>query len=194
MTERCCARCGFLALRTTYTESLIGAPHSYRREGPDLTGGDCEHLPICFVAKANVGAECKSVLKNDVLAVIYRERPECDGFTELKPGYTPKEHQEMLDRQWMMDREDRLRREQRLHEWLTLALSLGGLIVSLVGLGIATYAVIQDKEPPPAPVVNLLLPRTADTAPAPQAGPSPSVYQKQLEPIVTREPDAPAPE
>jgi hypothetical protein len=50
-----------------------------------------------------------------VFAEILRER-SCDGFTEWKQGFTPKEHIEMLDRQWLIEREDRRDAEMRARE------------------------------------------------------------------------------
>lgn len=47
--------------------------------------------------------------------VMHRQRV-CNAFTPWQQGFTPKEHREMVDRQWMIDREDRRDKEMRDRE------------------------------------------------------------------------------
>jgi hypothetical protein len=85
-----------------------------------------------------------------------QEERECPDFTEWHPGFTPKEHQEMLDRQrlleWQAEREDDDRkwhakqREEdksirRLELW-TAVIIAGGFTVVGATIGAVLTAIL----------------------------------------------------
>ena len=129
-----CADCGFLAYRNLETRTLAEAEEAFRASGnvpqperslqylgtgapPISIGGGFGRDPICFARATILLTEVRDAEQNDapwpaVLRVITRER-ECTEFTQWNQGFTPKEHQEMLDRQWMLEREERIDRENR---------------------------------------------------------------------------------
>jgi len=132
-----CSECGFLALRQTDTQELMEAPIRYRDHGnvpldPMRTNREyAARLPICFVRKRDFSQslrdwpehpEPNSISPQDVLRLISEDYP-CDdetGFTEWQQGFTPKEHREMLDREWRLkfeaderEKDRKWREEQR---------------------------------------------------------------------------------
>ena len=137
-----CADCGFLAIREERTRALEYADEAFRdrdeaRRVGYLKGGFEE--PVCFLAKAKLGHEREAYLQQqplreaerDSMGGVTNEREVrmaahqsivevtgadrlCDGFAQLVPGFTPKEHKEMVDRQWMLEREDRRDRQARI--------------------------------------------------------------------------------
>jgi hypothetical protein len=115
-----CADCGFLSLRHLETRELREAEGDYRNTGViprniTLPKHLYEERPLCFQQLVTFDPEqCKS--PEDRLAAIQQERGDCRGFTEWKQGFMPKEHREMLDRQWMIEREDRRDKEMRERE------------------------------------------------------------------------------
>lgn len=73
---------------------------------------------------------------------INKER-QCEGFVKWSQGFTPKEHQDMLDRQWKVeyerrrdqeDREWRDRKDKEDRRWKVLELIVMGGIVTLVSV------------------------------------------------------------
>ncbi len=64
-----------------------------------------EPLPLCFMASCNLKDEFKKTAGKDspdytsVHFVIHEDR-ECKAFTKWQQGFAPKEHREMIDRQW----------------------------------------------------------------------------------------------
>jgi hypothetical protein len=118
MTKACrCADCGFLSYRNPETRSLDGADLEARREGlfPSfytrtpvehgiVTGGPTT-APCCFAMAFDLDKEVRSVreamppnrrdLPTIFLAVINEPR-DCPAWCAWHPGFTPKEHREML--------------------------------------------------------------------------------------------------
>lgn len=129
-----CAECGFLTLREKDTGKLREVDADYRVLGrvPPISGYEELHnYPICFAMAWELMPEVEEAAQKQfedhsddwgkyVLVVITRER-ECSakcgilGFTKYQQGFTPKEHKEMLDRQWMIEREDK--RDTDIREW-----------------------------------------------------------------------------
>lgn len=114
-----CADCGFLGLRCTDTNiKLIEAELQFRQTGevpPRGDGAGYDAFPVCFPGACIFREETSSAAKQ-IAEVLAKER-KCDSFTRWKQGHSPKEHWEMLDRQWMLEfqakREDEFRRWQR---------------------------------------------------------------------------------
>jgi len=129
-----CADCGYLTVRIKSSYSFGEAPSDFRERGVvpviyDEQGRNQhpfhEQEPICFILKKDLKKEFKTETtkgNNTVSAfnVLHKYR-DCDttdttlGFTEYRQGFTPKEHREMLDRQWMLDFKEK--REQEDREW-----------------------------------------------------------------------------
>jgi hypothetical protein len=82
--------------------------------------------------------------KRNRLEEIQTER-ECPGFTLWHPGFTPKEHQEMLDQQrlleWQTEREDSDRRNRRLELWVAL-IAAGVFTVIGAAIGAVLTAIL----------------------------------------------------
>jgi hypothetical protein len=133
-----CSECGFLTLRDKCDGSLLEVTDDYRVSGkvPSFLTGEAHNYPICFVMAYNLMPEVEQAAQQQfternegwsdwpeyVLKIITKER-DCDVrskmFVTYQQGFTPKEHREMLDRQWLIanqnkrEREDRLWREQQ---------------------------------------------------------------------------------
>ena len=132
-----CADCGFLAVRNLRTRQLEEAEKEYRdRAYISLTGEEgklhprLESLPLCFVASYDLQDEIrnkspkKEVDSRNIIAVVNADR-DCDKSTKWLLGFTPKEHQDILDRQeilkWQIDRE-KADKKWRLIELIVLGL------------------------------------------------------------------------
>lgn len=169
-----CADCGFLALRVFSTARLEEADYWYRTTGIAWRPHDDDSFfpPICFAREINFveaiqesvarreGADLRETLERGMFAkaedtqpVVQQER-ECDSFTPWKQGFSPKEHREMLDRQWMRDQEEaradadrKWRNDQRREEriWRVIEILAFGVLVSITA--IAAGAVGAGWEP-----------------------------------------------
>ena len=134
-----CYNCGFLGLRAK-TGELVEADGSYRvLQAWEPSLFDLLPIPVCAAMRANfflqtLGrllsqsdssdpmptsyARARAPLPEDVQVHLFRARAcfrteKEYGWTQHQPGFTPKEHREMLDRQWMLEREDRRDADQR---------------------------------------------------------------------------------
>ncbi len=124
-----CATCGFLAVLDPKAGALDGCGSDYRENG-ELEYRDTafqhHRWPICFVSAFPLRKEVRDAMDRDgvysgdassvhVVEVLKRNRDECPGFTPWRQGFTPKEHQEMLDRQWRL--EFQAQREEADRQW-----------------------------------------------------------------------------
>lgn len=137
-----CQKCGFLAVWNT---RLIGAtfeeaPEFFRYNGRQqvlIKDRWPENEPRCFIQKAALPLEVTLLIDiggewaPSVLNIIEKERA-CSGFTEWKPGYDPKEHREMLDRDAMLA-------DQRWHANISLTVAVGAALATAVGIGVGAY-------------------------------------------------------
>ena len=133
-----CADCGFLSVISQSDGSYIGANRLYRLEGFQEGQVDevfCE--PHCSIHAQDIHLEPlkakgvgtqltelgrmvslktiegEEVSDEAVLANVSKPR-DCDGFFLWRPGFSPKEHYEMLDRQrWQEWQEEQRRRDRR---------------------------------------------------------------------------------
>ena len=126
-----CAECGFLAAKIRVT-NYLGPPYlaevheSDRQEWFSSTHVIFEPWPVCFARVKEFRADVDEAPKYPynpagLRGVIQRERT-CKKYTEWYQGFTPKEHQERLDRKW--------ERKWRLLELGLLAL-MGGAFTAL---------------------------------------------------------------
>ena len=137
-----CSKCGFLASRNVQTRRLEETELEIRKEGALSIAWNTEkpftkyEPPICFMQSPDFKAlpySTESIYQRDkqskeVYDEIQRDR-ECKFFTEWRQGFTPKEHQEMLDRELMMKRDEARRKEEK--RWHIVEIIL---IVVLSGL------------------------------------------------------------
>src|SRR5205823_319048 len=92
----------------------------------DGSGLTVAPLPRCFVRAADLIAECREVGgENPALAVISRDR-DCSGYTKWHPGYTPKEHRDML---FDLDRKKLELEERKSERRYQLISTLAGAVV-----------------------------------------------------------------
>ena len=119
-----CAECGFLAARDIRTRGLEEVEEAFRESGTppvneivdNIPCSRHEPLPLCFAQRYNIRDEFKEFtgealsVRLSVYMVLIEER-ECEAFTKWQLGFTPKEHREMMDRQWMREYQDK--REER---------------------------------------------------------------------------------
>lgn len=155
-----CSECGFLASRNLQTRQLEETEPEIRSEGALSIAWNTEkpfntyEPPICFMQVSDFKAipySLQFVLQRDeekkkVLSEIQRER-ECKSFTTWIPGSTPKEHQEMIDREarlrWQTEREEADKKWRSKQEWRLVI--MGGIIAgvfTLLGTGIGVFLTI----------------------------------------------------
>ena len=155
-----CAECGFLASRGIQSRRLDETEQEIRSEGivvPIINLGKPFNVyepPICFMCSADykavpftmrINPSTKDPEAQAVRTEIQRERT-CELFTLWKLGSTPKEHREMLDRQWMIDREDARdgkARNMRIVELVLVIITITAIVASaFIGRGSQTVNII----------------------------------------------------
>lgn len=139
-----CVSCGFLALRSRDGE-LREADEFFRTGAEIDTARFASRRPLCAVRRADFAQEVRDYLASsiefrdpdnrrrltersmnpqprDILPVIQREDRGCErdgdqpyGWMEWSPGLSPKEHREILDRDFTVKREDE--RDAALRDW-----------------------------------------------------------------------------
>ena len=111
---------------------------------PDLTPEkmDGDRFPTCFSRAFNLGQEVKDrqaeiqesaktdSLKSAVKDVIHKERT-CKQFVKWERGFTPKEHREMIDREWER------KNDKKWHIIELVVLVIGAGLFTLLGAYIA---------------------------------------------------------
>lgn len=159
-----CTNCGFLTLRLRRTRELVEAESEFRRLGrfpPDPLARQYvlyDDQILCFARALDMVQAVRSARDGTppnetppqgwsapfgtlkTLGVITEER-QCSSFTPWIQGFTPKEHQEMLDRKMMLDwqadreREDREWREKEgrsNHRWRIVEFIVVGVVMPLL--------------------------------------------------------------
>ncbi len=140
-----CAECGYLSVRKKRDYSLLDASSDFRERGavPNETDdkGMNQHplhelIPLCFGRQPYLRDAIKTIDKqknsNDEVKAVINKEIDCKEFTKWQQGFTPKEHREMIDREWMMQHEEE--RENADRKWrsrqdLKLAIVAGVFIV-----------------------------------------------------------------
>lgn len=101
-----CASCGFLAIRHLWDRTLHEAEPDYRLHAKipktSTQYDNHERMPVCFAQAIEFRKEIARDDESGILPVIGKSR-KCDSFMPWRHGFSPKEHQEMLDRQWLLD-------------------------------------------------------------------------------------------
>lgn len=126
----CCINCGFLTVfRLRDSDNLARFP-----EVTENVRGNARDFfwmePVCFVNAADPPLMLEKQQLTEVAegvqlppersgeaveAVLIRDR-KCKASTIWRPGYTPREHRELVDRKWVMAREDHRDKEMRERE------------------------------------------------------------------------------
>ena len=109
-----CAECGFLAMRHEHNRGLVEAERITRVDGFVPEKLNVEKMPLCFLMLIDFRAHIAGAADEQRRDALNAER-ECADFTPWRQGFSPKEHQEMLDRQWMLDFQTR--REDADRTW-----------------------------------------------------------------------------
>jgi hypothetical protein len=136
-----CSECGYLAIWNTLSRQLEETDHWIRTIGAPPP--EC-HPPSCFKLSNNLWAESglstPSICLNDpekICTTMQKER-DCIQFVKWQPGYAPKEHQEMIDRERRDIFEQDVRRNDRKWHWIELiAIIIGTGLFTLLGAWIA---------------------------------------------------------
>ncbi len=107
-----CANCGFLAVRNLNTRELVEVEEDLRQKwrlvpaNINVPGGGeilvYSDFPMCFRRVVDLKAEAQS--HDQIKAAITQDRTAtCTGdYTPWQQGFTPKEHQEMLNTETML--------------------------------------------------------------------------------------------
>lgn len=156
-----CHECGFLAVRHEKSRELVEMELDYRNTGeapreidspkhPNIYGYG---FPLCFKQAYSIGDEMKNEkgsLGEKIRSVIQRDRV-CEYFTVWRQGFTPREHQEMLDRErmkgWEMEREEldrkwrmELEEKRSKDEWRRYVfMAIMMIVAAIVGILIGRY-------------------------------------------------------
>ena len=116
-----CAECGYLAARKGDTRQLEevqrdscgGVVEVFLQSGTSTHGYQettrIYDAPVCFARKYNLWAEYEALqygvhptspLIDPRINIVLTKTRQCNAFTKWKQGFTPKEHREMIDREW----------------------------------------------------------------------------------------------
>ena len=136
-----CANCGYLASRNNESRILEETEQITRDEGIPSNNHE---PPICFVqAKGlwNEGGVKYGIVTSETVpniqSTVQKER-DCGEFTTWHQGFVPREHREMLDRQWQLEQEEKRRKSDRIWHFVELGITLiVGAIIALVSAHIS---------------------------------------------------------
>lgn len=169
-----CSDCGFLAIRHRFNRLLREAEDTFRQSAqlpPVGEGMEYEPQPLCSKGAFDIRKEIKGDSKDDTLEAINRGR-RCEAFTDWRPGYSPREHQQMLDEKWKREQEAAQRREMnefqakqsaladRRHQESLRSSMFTSLLAAALGAGATLLAVKVGT--PPQPIINVVVPNSAD--------------------------------
>ena len=98
-----CADCGFLAVRHHFERYLVEVEGNIREGGewPVQRGTNIslyEKRPLCLMYQ-KIGGKDGDYSAREFKEAICAQR-DCMHFCAWQQGFTPKEHREMIDRQW----------------------------------------------------------------------------------------------
>lgn len=130
-----CKDCGFLAIWRYVPEQFSEASEYFRTNGnmeTDTSDSGHQYQPKCFSQRAPLQDEIFAIRRHghtnreSVLNVLNCDRP-CKYAIPWRQGFTPKEHQEMMD-------QEELYRDRQRHEWRTLEVAIFGACASAIGI------------------------------------------------------------
>jgi len=143
-----CQTCGFLAARDFGTRALVEVEAGFRATGYHPAGmlgafasaaGLSEQrplfeaVPVCFVQAFDLVAEAKAAKDSAVLPVIAAERA-CPRFVKWVQGHTPREHQDMMDRQEQREwQAEQKRSDRRFHLLMVLISIVSSALFTVLG-------------------------------------------------------------
>ena len=144
-TQVKCAGCGFLAVRNLHTRELVEVEEDLRQKwrlvpaNINVPGGGeilvYSDFPMCFRRVVDLKAEAQS--HDQIKAAITQDRTAtCAGyFTKWEQGFTPKEHQEVINAKELRALEATARKSTDLRlAFLAGTFTILGAIISLVGV------------------------------------------------------------
>lgn len=124
-----CTDCGYLAFRHKDTRNLTEAEQEFRDTGEltrDLNRRYVYDIfPICFKLAANFRKEVPQMTEENLFSVLNEDR-ECACFIKWQQGFSPREHEEMIQQramlEWQREREEEERKWRdehaaREHKW-----------------------------------------------------------------------------
>lgn len=180
-----CADCGFLSTWDTVDQEHRESTATYRKTGlrDDRDEGNAERWEgrclVRFWDLPKLVADERTRLGDGGLTstarrTTFHEERDCPKFTPWSQGFSPKEHQQMLNNQLLLEWQEKRRRSDLLWHRVELAIVTGAAAAYTI------YAAsIGRPETPPAPVipapvvnVNVVVP-TIPPAESPQR-PTPS--------------------
>ena len=168
-----CTDCGYLAVRNVDSRELEEAEEVFREKGTGPMAKVYEgnpHLrhekqPLCFARVHSFSDDFKKAIKENipedgrVKQIIQKER-QCDKSTDWQQGFTPKEHREMLDREWMIRQEEK--RDQDARDWQSQESQrnrkwrLAEFLIAVLALGLIVLAAFIERGG--QPTINIITP------------------------------------
>jgi hypothetical protein len=83
--------------------------------------------------RKEIGARSAEPSDWPLVDILEQERI-CSEYEKWQQGFTPKEHREMLDRQWMLQQEHQHRLEQTNQSRINLGVAFVAVVVAAVGI------------------------------------------------------------
>jgi hypothetical protein len=158
-----CDTCGFLAMRFYHDAGLHEATQEFRELGLDTNAeAAITRLPFCIVQAARLDKEIEAHHKStqapnmslgapSIMAILQKKDRECREWTEWIPGFSPKEHLEMMNRErmqkWQEEREEadrkwRTEQEEKTRQWQE-RMAKGRLHVDIVVFAIGVTVILS---------------------------------------------------
>lgn len=118
-----CSECGYLASRNRETRILEETEPTTRYDGLASKGYEA---PICLVRAYDLWRECGIrdgivPVGNTIVSQVCKKERGCKQWVKWQQGSTPKEHQEMMDREarlkWQAEREDADKKWRARQDW-----------------------------------------------------------------------------
>lgn len=144
-----CAECGLLSARRRSTSELCEVDEFFRAKGHPA-GMDEDRLDIREIAFCALDKRQFPPYAYDEFVAQSNIEMPCESFTPWRRGFTPKEHQEMIDRERRekdereqklteAERERRWRREDNIFRIVQVVLTIVGLLSGVwIGKNAAT--------------------------------------------------------
>ena len=133
-----CKACAFVGYRNSDSRQIMEVEEGYRSMLPSIT--TLSPAPICFLDIVDLSLELPEgawYSGQNIQPILLKERPGCkDAFLPYRPGYSPRERAEMIDREMM-------RHDQVIQTRWNLGIALTGVLVAVIGIGISAYFNMQ---------------------------------------------------
>ena len=141
--------------------------------------------PLCFAMQFDLVREFRAMSgepPETLRRTLLDKERQCPGFTPWQPGFAPKEHREMLDRNWMREQEERQaeanrawlkqgREDDRKWQSRQLRVAIAGIIMTLLAAFAGAWASARFGPRPIVQSVTVASPQP-NIAPSPAATPA----------------------